>query len=284
MKSIPTLFKAVCLVLMLAGGWRYAFTAGAGPVHWYDSVEEASAEARRENRPMMIDFWATWCAACRVMESDVYSSDEFEEATSRLYPVRIDYDKKTALARKYNVASLPTIVFTDSYGNELFRYSGYIGSKPLLDLVRALPADVSEFNHFNRVLATDKNNFAALEGMGRNLRAAGLFRASNDYYARAVERPDAKADASKRETIMTEMGINALEIKEAKQAAGIFEKCLKEFPASAKKASWMLGLGQAYAFGEKKDRSKARKYLEALIRENPASDISGRALELLKTL
>ena len=277
-------FGMLCILFVVIAAWHAPVAAGEGPVHWYDSVEEASTAARRGNRPMMIDFWATWCAACRVMESDVYSSKEFVAATSRLFPVRIDYDKKAALARKYNVQSLPTIVFTDSYGNELFRYSGYIGSKPLLELVRALPADVSEFNRLNGVLASDKNNIEALEGMGRNLRTAGLFRASNDYYAKALDRPEARADAPKREAILTEMGMNALDVKEGKQAAGIFEKCLKEFPTSTRKPAWMLGLGQAYATGEKKDKIKARKVLEALTRENVSSEISGKALELLKAL
>ena len=277
-------FTLTCLFLVIIAGWRPAVAAEAGPVHWFDSVEEASAEARRGNRPMMIDFWATWCAACRVMEQEVYSSSEFAEAAAHLFPVRIDYDKKAAVARKYNVASLPTIVFTDSYGNELFRYSGYIGSKPLLALVQALPADVSEFNRLNGVLAGDRNNFDALEGMGKNLRAAGLFRASNDYYGKALERRDARSDAAKREAILTDMGMNALEVKEAKQAAGIFEKCLKEFPASARKPAWMLGLGQAYATGENKDKGRARKVLEALMRENPPGEISSKAQELLKAL
>jgi tetratricopeptide (TPR) repeat protein len=143
---------------------------------------------------------------------------------------------------------------------------------------------VSEFNRLNGVLAGDKNNFDALEGMGRNLRAAGLFRASNNYYAKALERAGARSNASRREAILTEMGMNALEVKETKQAAGIFEKCLKEFPASARKPAWMLGLGEAYATGEQKDKNKARKVLEAVIGENPSSEISSKARELLKTL
>ncbi len=274
--------RLLCFLFLLAILGRVPIAAGAGPVHWFDSVEAASAEARAANRPILIDFWATWCAACRVMEEEVYSSQEFEEATARLLPVRIDFDKKTALARKYNVTSLPTIVFTDSNGNELFRHSGYIGSKTLLELVRALPGDVAEFNRLNGILAGDKNNFEALEGMGKSLRAAGLFRASNDYYGKALQRTEAKSNATKRETILTEIGSNALEVQETKQAADTFEKCLKEFPASQRKPQWMLGAGKAYALAAKKD--KARKFLEALVREHPGSEESEKAKALLKAL
>lgn len=175
---------AVCIV----GGVR-----AEEPIHWYSSVEEASAQAISTNRPLMIDFWATWCLPCKAMEQEVYSTAEFRKATQKFLPVKIDFDKKTALARKYNVESLPTIVFADSYGDELFRYEGYLGAVPLLAVVSALPGDVTEFNRLNRILGRDKNDFEALESMGNGLKKAGLFRASSEYYTRALQQPAARS-------------------------------------------------------------------------------------------
>ncbi len=254
------------------------------PIHWYSTVEEASAQAIPANRPMMIDFWATWCLPCKAMEQEVYSTAEFRKATQKFLPVKIDFDKKTALARKYNVESLPTIVFADSYGNELFRYEGYLGAASLLAVVNALPGDVTEFNRLNRILGRDKNDFEALDSMGRRLKEAGLFRASSEYYARALQQPAARSNPEKRETISNEIGSNFLEVKDGKLAAEWFEGCLKKFPNSSRKAEWTLSLAQAYLFGEQKDKKKARKILQALIESDPAGPESGKARQILSSL
>lgn len=269
------------LFLIFPGAFLPSLVA-AESVQWYSSLEEASAAARQANQPMMLDFWADWCAACKVMQTEVYSNSDFQEATQRFLPVRIDFDKKPAIARKYNIVALPTIVFTDSYGTELFRYRGYIDAKVLAELLRALPADVSEFNRLNRILAEDKNNFEALESMGKKLRISELFLASNEYYAKALQNRAAKADPQKKAPIMAEMALNFLEVKEAKKAAETFEKCLKEFPDSQNRLEWMLGLAQAYSLGGKKDQ--ARQVLDALVRESPGSTESQKAKTLLGSL
>jgi thioredoxin-like negative regulator of GroEL len=272
------------LIIVAAGLWLGLGARAADVIHWYSSVEEASAEAVPANRPIMIDFWAEWCGPCKVMEKEVYATDDFRQATKRFLPVKIDYDKKTAVARRYNIEALPTIVFADSYGNELFRYHGYLGAKSLLAIVNALPGDVTEFNRLNKVLAADKNNFQALESMGRSLRDVGLFRASSEYYAKAAQRTDARSNPEKRETILDQMGLNYLQVEDGKLAAESFERCLKEFPNSPRKTEWTLNLGQAYAFGEKKDKEKAKKILEALIRESPSSPASQKASKILSSL
>jgi thioredoxin-like negative regulator of GroEL len=273
-------FRTVLFVILMTTPWLLV-PARAGEVRWYSNIEEAISAAKETNKPMLLDFWADWCAACKVMEKDVYSDSRFAEAAGRFLTVRIDFDKKTAIARKYNVIALPTLVFTDSYGSELVRYRGFIDAKPLSELMQSLP-DVTEFNNLNRILAGDKNNFEALEAMGRNLRAAGLFWASNDYYGKALQRHDAKANPSTREAIMTNMGLNSLEVKDGKQAADTFEKCLKEFPNSHHKPEWTLNLGRAYAIAEKKD--KAKKLLDEFIRQHPGSTDSEKAKALLDSL
>lgn len=88
--------------------------------------------------------------------------------------------------------------------------------------------------------------------MGRALRAAGLFRASNDYYEKAVRRREAKADPGRREAILADMGSNYLEVEDGKRAAEVFERCLKEFPGSRNRSDWTSNLARARALASTK--------------------------------
>jgi hypothetical protein len=198
--------------------------------------------------------------------------------------VKIDYDHEKAVARKYKVVALPTIVFTDSYGNELFRYRGYVDARSLLELVNTLPGDVTELNRLNRILGADKANFEALEEMGKCLRGCGLFRASSDVYITAAQTPEAKSSPQRREAILNDIALNYLAVEDSRLSVRYFEKCLKEFPASLKRNEWTLNLGRAWAFGGKKEKEKARKILEALIHDHPSSPESSQAKALLLSL
>ena len=118
--------------------------------------------------------------------------------------------------------------------------------------------------------------------MGSELRKTGFYESSSEYYTRALKQDALKKDASKRETAMFEIGKNALQLQNGKLAAETFEKCLKEFPKSANRSTYMLGAGQGYALDEKKD--KAKKTLNSVVSEFPQSENAGKAQELLKQL
>jgi thioredoxin-like negative regulator of GroEL len=214
-------------------------------VRWHASVDEAARVAVPANRPIMIDFVADWCAACKVMEKDVYETADFERAAEPFVLVRVDADHRTDLSLKYKIATLPSVLFTDSQGNELFRATGFIDLKPMMELLASLPHDVSEFNRLGATLARDRNNFAALREMGGRLQAASLYRTSIDYYSRALQLNDAKPDAAAREEILHAMGVSYLEVKEGKRAVDTFNRCLREFTSSPRRAEWTQKLTQA---------------------------------------
>ena len=112
----------VCLVLatMLVASWGMR---GPG-VAWKPYSEEALREARNMQKPVVIDFYATWCAPCRELEEVTFHETSLvKHAQSDFYMIKVDVTKggnpvHERLLRQYEVKGVPTIVFLDSDGEE----------------------------------------------------------------------------------------------------------------------------------------------------------------------
>ncbi len=71
----------------------------------------------------VIDFWATWCGPCKLMNPIL---DEVEKENPDLTITRIDIDSDKEMVEKYNIQSVPTYVILKD-GKEVDRI---IGAKP----------------------------------------------------------------------------------------------------------------------------------------------------------
>lgn len=279
---LKKLLLAAAVAFLFAGFPALSKPAPPDDVRWYETLDDATAAAKESGKPIFVDFWADWCAACKVMDKEAYSAPAFAEAARGFIAVRVNYDRKTALARKYNVSELPTLLFTDSYGSELFRHTGYLDDHLLTELLRSLPLDMTEFNRLDQILSENKNDFETLKKMGAKLRAAGLFLSSNDYYGRALDTKEAKVAPAERGPILATMGANSLQLKDGKQAADTFEKCLKEAPNGPQSAACLFGLGNAYATSNKKGKAKAT--FEQVIHDHPGTPEAQEAQALVSSL
>lgn len=266
----------VALVLLGFAG------SAAAEITWYNDLKKATAVAQRNNLPMFIDFWADWCAACKVMDDDVYTEASvirvFEE---RIVGVRVHFDLQPDVARRYNVPALPFLLFTNSYGTPLIYHRGFLEAEDLTKVIEAMPA-LDEINRLDLALQRDKNDFDSLLAMSRLLRSEGFFEASNNFYDRAAKHRAVRSDAAAREAILFDMALNALELRDGRKAAVSLEKTLKDFPRSARKADMLVALGRAYALDEKAEL--ARKSLNAVISEFPQSPAAAEAATILKSL
>lgn len=94
--------------------------AAAPPDYWLDDEPAALAMARENGWPVMIDFGAEWCAACKQLERRTFPDPDVEKALEKFVKVKIDCTDDTeetqALQKKYNSVSLPTVVFIGADG------------------------------------------------------------------------------------------------------------------------------------------------------------------------
>jgi thiol:disulfide interchange protein len=74
-------------------------------------LDDALAEAQREGKPVVLDFFAEWCAPCQRMEKTTFKDEKVIALLERFVLVRVDTDKHPDIAVRMAVEGLPDIRF-----------------------------------------------------------------------------------------------------------------------------------------------------------------------------
>jgi len=114
----------------LAGSSAQAATGAAGTekplftrVANSDELAAKLAEARAAGKPVMLDFFAEWCVACKLMERDVFSRPAVHAALAGYVVLQVDATdngaEDQALMAQYKVLGLPSVLFFRADGVEI---------------------------------------------------------------------------------------------------------------------------------------------------------------------
>lgn len=98
-----------------SGAWRKL--VGSAALH------QAMAEAKAAGKPVLVDFYADWCVACKVLEEETLNQPEVLSALSSHVLIKADIteinDDSQRIMEQYQILGLPCLVFFDANGNEI---------------------------------------------------------------------------------------------------------------------------------------------------------------------
>ena len=103
-------------------------------VSWSDIVSRAGDEGR----PLLVDFTATWCGPCKLLDVMVFTEKAVIAELDSVVTFQVDIDKPeyAELKARFGVDAVPTIAWCTPAGELVDSFSGYVSSRQFLEIVR----------------------------------------------------------------------------------------------------------------------------------------------------
>ena len=104
---------------------------------WRDFNGQVFAQAKKENKLILLDLEAVWCHWCHVMAEETYKNkDVVKLLKSKYLCVRVDQDTRPDLSNKYEQYGWPATIIFDADGHELVKHAGYIDPSDMRRLLK----------------------------------------------------------------------------------------------------------------------------------------------------
>ncbi|HCM40512.1 MAG: hypothetical protein A2070_14580 [Bdellovibrionales bacterium GWC1_52_8] len=223
--------------------------AGESKLFILNDPEKAFALAKKEKKPLLIDFFAIWCPPCNLLDSDVFSAPSFAAAAKNFVLLKLDADSEASWAMKeqHKIAGYPTILFATPDSEEISRFAGF------------RPADVFE-KEMTLAWKWRNDPIFKLSGSPDAHERRGLMHLEKGEYEQAISH--LKLVPSKQEQLLlAEIGKLKAGNKTGLQAK--LEESLRKFPSSLGSLENRQLLAEL--FEENGNKNGKRKTLQDLI-------------------
>ncbi len=144
-RAFKTVRAVVGSLLIIAGGFlvNHALHAKAEAINWVAYTNQSLEQLRKNDKPILIDFYADWCAACRELDDKTFSDAAVADTAKAFLMVKADLTTpdtaSQALLKKFKVSGLPSVAFVSVDGTQLddLRIVGFVSPTEMLKRMEA---------------------------------------------------------------------------------------------------------------------------------------------------
>ena len=104
------------LILSVSDSWA---------ISWNNDLNSALNEAKKNEKPLIVDFYTTWCQWCKELDYNTYTDAKVNELSGNFICVKVDAEQSPQEASKYNIRGYPTVIFLNYDGSINNRVIGY---------------------------------------------------------------------------------------------------------------------------------------------------------------
>lgn len=133
----------IAIIALIYGSWILKPQSNAEEVKWkmLNSLSSIENSISSEKKPVMIDFYADWCAQCKELDQFTYNDKTVVEESKGFNNIKIDLTKENKeISDKFNIKGLPAVIFINSKGEEIkeLRVTGFLKPQEFVNKIKLL--------------------------------------------------------------------------------------------------------------------------------------------------
>jgi tetratricopeptide (TPR) repeat protein len=265
----------LALTILLAG------PTPARGIQWEEDFDEALDLARKQDKPVLVDFWTEWCGLCRRLDRSTYVEPEVTGRVGSFVTVRVDADgsrRQLQVVEEYRIGRVPTILFLSPRGTQVMRVEGYQGPGQFPGVMDEALALAGRVSGWEKALEQDASDAGALYALGVHLWSQRRYTESSDLLVRAATQDAHRPVAERRRTRLL---LAILQIAEGQyaEAEALIKEALTLDPGAPDQPSLLFVLGRTYVSWGR--HAQGIQTFEIIVQEHPQSPIAQKARETL---